>query len=400
MQVKQVLHKFVEKSLQGSKIRSTKINAVLDMVNALLNQSQLTLTSIGRHLPGDADVKHKIKRVDRWLGNLGLYQESQNIYKAIFHNVLIQRKKLEILVDWSGCCNQTECCLRASLAYHGRSITIYQEVHTSQKQQKDSVHNQFLENLKNVIPKDCEVIIITDRGFGCSWFKKVKDLKWDFVGRIPGFTHFQLLNKTLWDPIKNLYKGNSNKTKYIGKALLGKSYSKKLEVSLYSYKEPRKNRKPHRVRNKPMYFHMNKQYSEMNSIPWILATSLRGGADNGNKIVKSYASRMQIEQNFRDDKNERWGFAMQFCRTKTPERISILLMLVAIALFILLLIGVASENLGLHRRFQANTVRDRRVLSLIMLARQIVRDIRSYLRLNNLIEGMEKISRREAYEFV
>lgn len=399
MQFDQVLHKFVGKSLCDSGIRLTKTNAILDMTNALLNHSQLTLTSIGRHLPGDADIKHKIKRVDRWLGNKSLYNQSQTIYKSVFQKLLAKRKKLEILVDWSGCCNWEESCLRASLAYNGRSIIIYQEVHTSKEQQKESVHKQFLKNLDNIIPKNCEVIVITDRGFGYSWFNTVKELGWDFIGRVAGFVHYKLIDGDSWDPINSLYVSSSNKTKYIGKVFLGKSHREKMEVSLYSYKEPSKNRKPCRTRNKPMYKHLNKQYSAMNTAPWVLATSLEEGEEYYKKIVKRYALRMQIEQNFRDDKNERWGFAMQFSRTKTPQRISILLMLVTIASFVLMMIGTASESLNLHRKFQANTVRNRRVLSLVTLAKQVMMHMGEQLRIENLIDGMNQMATGASYEF-
>ncbi|ACR68581.1 hypothetical protein NT01EI_1391 [Edwardsiella ictaluri 93-146] len=43
-------------------------NALLDTTVALISGASLTLTSIGRHLPGSAQVKNKIKRVDRLLG--------------------------------------------------------------------------------------------------------------------------------------------------------------------------------------------------------------------------------------------------------------------------------------------------------------------------------------------
>ncbi len=399
MQLSKALHNFVEKSLQNAGIRATKINAVLDMTNSLLNDSGLTLTGIGRNLPGETDSKHKIKRVDRWLGNSSLHKESQNIYKAVFYDLLRQRKKLEILVDSSGCCNWTESCLRASLVYSGRSITIYQEVHSSKEQQKECVHKRFLKNLKNMVHKDCEVVIITDRGFGYSWFKMVRRLGWDFLGRSPSFVHYQLRDSDAWEPIRNLYMNSSNNQKYIGKALVGKSRKQRMEVFLYSYKGLPKNRRAHRTRNKPMYSCLNKQYREMNTTPWILITSLKETKGGNDNIVKIYAKRMQIEQNFRDDKNERWGFSMQFSRTKTPERINVLLMLVAIASFVLMLIGVASETLQLHKRFQANTVKTRRVLSLITLAKEVLRRIKNHLKLVDLIDALKKMGRGESYEF-
>ncbi|MBS0290494.1 MAG: transposase [Proteobacteria bacterium] len=44
------------------------------------------------------------------------------------------------------------------------------------------------------------------------------------------------------------------------------------------------------------------------------------------KVINLYKKRMQIEQNFRDDKNERWGFGWRYSKTKNHERYSILLL--------------------------------------------------------------------------
>ncbi|EGR9488847.1 IS4/IS5 family transposase, partial [Salmonella enterica subsp. enterica] len=46
--------------------------AILDATAALSRGASLALTSIGRYLPGNAQVKNKIKRIDRLLGNEAL----------------------------------------------------------------------------------------------------------------------------------------------------------------------------------------------------------------------------------------------------------------------------------------------------------------------------------------
>lgn len=50
-------------------------NALINVTTALVTGASLTLTSIGRYLPGGAQVKNKIKRVDRLLGNESLQQD-------------------------------------------------------------------------------------------------------------------------------------------------------------------------------------------------------------------------------------------------------------------------------------------------------------------------------------
>jgi len=55
-------------------------NALLDATVALTRGASLNLTSIGRHLPGSAQVKNKIKRVDRLLGNNALHNDIPIIF--------------------------------------------------------------------------------------------------------------------------------------------------------------------------------------------------------------------------------------------------------------------------------------------------------------------------------
>lgn len=81
---------------------------------------------------------------------------------------------------------------------------------------------------------------------------------------------------------------------------------------------------------------------------------------------------MQIEQNFRDEKNICFGFSWRLSRSKSIERVSILCLISMIASFLLLLIGFIAEKSKLHYQFQANTIKSRRVLSLIYLGKQII----------------------------
>ncbi|WP_425361901.1 hypothetical protein [Candidatus Tisiphia endosymbiont of Mystacides longicornis] len=43
----------------------------------------LSLSAIGRNLSGDSKVKHKIKKVDRCIGNKHLYNEVDSLYSAL-----------------------------------------------------------------------------------------------------------------------------------------------------------------------------------------------------------------------------------------------------------------------------------------------------------------------------
>jgi hypothetical protein len=108
--------------------------------------------------------------------------------------------------------------------------------------------------------------------------------------------------------------------------------------------------------------------------PWLLVTSLSAEQASAEQVVASYRRRMQIELTFRDLKDDRWSMAFTEARTYSPERREMLLLIAAVGTFALWLIGLVAESLDWQRHFQANTVRDRRVLSVIFLAKEVYRN--------------------------
>lgn len=130
-----------------------------------------------------------------------------------------------------------------------------------------------------------------------------------------------------------------------------------------------------------------KKYQRRGREPWILATSLdMPPAD----IVGIYGERMKIEETFRDAKSHRfgWSFADARCRKlvggDTParrarnnagsKRLEVLLFLAALGMLVAHTVGKAAEHTGQRRRYQANTITHRRVLSLFFLGCQVLMD--------------------------
>ena len=62
MRLEDILHEYMAKPLEKLSVRKTKISAIFDMSYALMTGSSLTLTSLGRGMSGEAQVKNKIKR--------------------------------------------------------------------------------------------------------------------------------------------------------------------------------------------------------------------------------------------------------------------------------------------------------------------------------------------------
>ncbi len=111
---------------------------------ALINGASLTLTSIGRYLPCTAQVKNKIKCVDRLLGNESLHRDIPLIFRSIISMLTNRLSFCVIAVDWSGYPFQEYHVLRASLICDGRSIPLLSWIIPSEKQQNSQVQKSPL----------------------------------------------------------------------------------------------------------------------------------------------------------------------------------------------------------------------------------------------------------------
>lgn len=372
MLARQLCHKFLSSSLK--EIHQKRVRTIEALTLSLLNDSHLTLSSIGQNLSGAAKVKNKIKRVDRFLGNERVHEDILYIYKGLASWIFEGMEELFIFVDWSGCCRQEQHIVRASAMYQGRSINIYNETYSRQDMETEQTHGTFLENLKEVLPRKIKVTIITDAGFKTPWFKKVQSLGWNFAGRVRGNIQFRLENETDWQSTKALHsKAINAKVVRLGKGQLGKTTSKSLEGHFFIYKAFSKGRKKKKQKGKSIFPDNEKRCKALNTEPWILFSSCENSIESAQHVKKIYKGRMQIEQNFRDDKSERFGMGFRYSRTKSLQRLNTLFLLSTIATYLLWWIGVSAEKKKLHWDFQANTVRSRRVLSFIFLAKKIIK---------------------------
>ena len=60
---------------------------------------------------------------------------------------------------------------------------------------------------------------------------------------------------------------------------------------------------------------------------WLLVTNLPSKALFVRRVVTLFTQRMQIEEVFRDTKNERYGLALNYCASKPTKHVEILLMI-------------------------------------------------------------------------
>ncbi len=72
-------------------------------------------------------------------------------------------KQPVILVGWSTITPDEKLdLLRASLSFHGRAITLFECVYEQMLYAKKTTHDQFLTQLKRLLPESCTPSILTD----------------------------------------------------------------------------------------------------------------------------------------------------------------------------------------------------------------------------------------------
>ncbi|KTC81853.1 transposase [Legionella cincinnatiensis] len=126
--------------------------------------------------------------------------------------------------------------LRASLVHEGRSIPIYNEIHSQHDLAKEEIHTQFLIHLKEILPEGKKIIIITDAGFKTPWFTRVNQLGWYFLGRVSGTLNYRMNTDKKWSPIAKLHSDIARgETQYFGIGQLGQDSKTRTHVLFTGY---------------------------------------------------------------------------------------------------------------------------------------------------------------------
>lgn len=346
----------------GQNVHAKRLAALPKVVEGIVQGGRLVPATIGRNLPGPAGVKHGIKCVDRLLANRHLHRESLFFYCAIAHYLLNGCARPVILMDWTEVAGKHEA-LVAAVPIGGRALTIYVEVHPLKKLSNAAVEKRFLCCLRAILPAACRPIVVTDAGFKGPFFDAVLELGWDYLGRVRGTTTAIAPDGRSWSK-EELYAKAGIAPKDLGPFALFARQRIPCRLVLV-----RKRRKP--GRRPPLPRCREEREPRLSALdPWLLATSVSDG--DADYIVRLYAKRMQIEETFRDAKSHRFGWSLEDVRTSCRHRAAVLLLLAALAHVVVTAIGFEVERRGLHRAYQANTVR-RRVLSLFTLACTVLR---------------------------
>jgi len=342
-------------------IHKTRLTALMTNVEALIQGQTLTVTGLGRHSQRPTNTKHAIKQSDRLIGNVHLEYDRIHFYRAIVHCLIQKHSCPMISIDWSDYTyDRRWIFLRASIPVGGRAMTLYEEVHPLKYYGNAAVQKAFLKTLGSLLPQGVRPIIVTDAGFIGPWFRDVVALGWDYVGRIRQNLMYRDALESDWARCVSLYPKATQRPSYYGLIQLAKRNP--LTCHLYLYHKSPKGRHKRTLAGKRSQRKISNANALREATPWLLVTSLTPDKYSAKAIIQCYRTRMQIEQAFRDIKNMRTGLCLRQSRSRSLNRLANLLLVGMLASFCIWLVGRLAEHQKQHYQFQANTLKDKRVL--------------------------------------
>ena len=364
-----IVARLIKPCLEG--VHRKRSVALLRVTTGLLRGGVSSLSGIALWLSGNTGLKHRLKSVDRMLGNRALYEQRDELYGQVARLWLKDLARVLVVVDWSDLSkDQRWQCLRASVVVEGRSLTLYEQAHPQRNLGNPRVHREFLRRLARILPVGCRPILMTDAGFHAPWFKAVADRGWEFIGRIRGRNQLYLNDSQNWTAARELYARAGPAACALG---LGQyAHSNPVPVRALLAKRPSKARHGLNIYGKKRRSRSSTKASRSAREPWLLVCSPSLGHLQPQGIVALYAQRMRIEQSFRDTKNLRWGLGLEVSRSRGRLRMEMLLLIAHLAGLIQRLIGECAKQHQQELNFMATRRAHRAEISVLTLARRII----------------------------
>jgi hypothetical protein len=295
-------------------LRRSQAKTLSELVWGAISMARASLAELGRCLSavGPVATKHCIKRVDRFMGNWRI--EPAEAMRGPVQWLAKPRKKLLVSLDWVDV-RQLHCLVLAA-RLRGRALPLLWAVyrHDQLFRSQNNLEYGLLRLLRTMVPQETQVVILADRGFGrTEMARQCQKLGFDYILRIRPdvwVQHVEFTGKLLDLPLR-------------------RGSQRVLRDAQY--------RKRHPVRQ-----HVVVLWPAAEDEPWFLATNLP--RLHASQLSRLYGHRMSIEQYFRDTKSKRNGFALRLTLIRNPRRLERLLLVLALAYWLLLAVGLAASK--------------------------------------------------------
>lgn len=325
-------------------VHKTRIKTLAAMVYGLARSPRLGVAALGRALPGGTAEKHRIKRVDRFLGNERIRPDE--LVRPLIGAIIGTRQRIFVAIDWTDLHDGIHQALVAGVITGSRALPIWWRIVDKRDlaASQNRIEEQFIATLRRLLPRDREAVILADRGFArVGFLQQLQRL---------GFRYVIRTKVTVW------VEGERHRGT-LGDLVIG--LGTLLDLGVVNYQK-----------NVGWPVRVVAHFAPGQREPWLLATNITEVSPS--VVVRWYGRRMEVEELFKDLKNERAGFRLRGLALKSPLRYSRLFLLVAYAYYLLTVLGEWAENHNLHKRLMANTA-SKRTLGLWRVGYYIFRSL-------------------------
>jgi hypothetical protein len=352
------VHKFVQ-DLAGDVLHPKQVDSLAHAVVGAIHADVASIAAIGRAAARAREVseKHSIKQVDRMLANSKV--DAIEVMQHVIPVLVSGRSRIVVAVDWTEFASNGHSTVAVSMiTEHGRATPLMWLTVASKKLKKrrSQFEDRVLWRLRLAVPEHVLVTVLADRGFadtGLFWTLKEK-MRFDYVIRFKAGTFVE---------------SSDGDARPAGDWVPSNGQAKRLDQPLMTRKR----------RLVPAVVCVKRAGMKES---WCLVTSLAD--DTAEEIVQLYSCRFDIEHTFRDQKDWRFGLALDHMTLGTPGRRDRMLLVLALATMFSVIVGAAGEQIGLDRTLRANTETRKRTHSLLRqgheymagVARAVIGDVR------------------------
>lgn len=337
--------KWFAQNLQA--VRLSRRKTLAHVVAGAMKMKGVGVLALGRAMDGPVEAKHRIKRVDRFLGNEEV--ELLEISETLFNVLRGSETHPIILVDWTD--RQAFEQLVFSITKDGRSMPFLAFTIESTRFEAESegrkivTEHEALRQFHAMCPPNVQPIIVADRGFGNErWIRQIAKWGWCFVQRLSKQHYVETEQHIGTLPELGIRKGY--RPKDWGWGTMGDNNEEgKTRLRLVTV------------------------YDREADEPWYLITNIED--TEPASIVRLYKKRMWTEAMFRDLKNRKWGLGLDSVRLTTVQRTATHFMIVILAYLLLCAFGAFAEVQNFGEGLKANTV-NKRVLSLAAIGNHFI----------------------------
>lgn len=365
---------FIERVF-GQDLHAKQVGSVANGALGVLRSEVLGIHAVGRALAAARGLndKHAVKQVDRLIGNSRI--TTWDLFAPLAEFLVADRQQVRINLDWTDFEPDGQTMLVALLqTNHGRATPLaWLTVKQSElKNRRNEYEDRLLQRLRDIIPRDVDVTIVADRGFGDH--KLVQ-----FLTKL-GFGYMIRFKQAIHVHANGETRSAKDWLRSGGRMCV----LRHAEVTMHRQPVPT----------------VVCVHAPGMKEPWCIWASSHGMS--GQDIVKCYGKRFSCEETFRDVKDLRFGLGMSWTHVRTPERRDRMMLLAVVALLLLTLLGAAGEDLGYDKRLKTNTSPKRQLSLVRQGARwlQLLTTLRPELKVPLLARFGERIREHQGLQAV